>query len=493
MKNILLAGILVLFTLISCEKLETINKNPNNVSETHPQLLLTGIEWNAFQVTGTGPLYASRMILQTDGENVNQYYKWDRGSFDDYDDLRNVTKMMEEAKRIENPEYEALAKFFRAYYFYNLSLSFGDIPYSDALKGESERVFTPSYDQQKDVFTGILNELKEADDLLVDQAASIEGDIIYNGDPYQWRKLINSFRLKVLLSLSKHESDAAMTIASKFAEIAGNKPLLESNTDNGQLVFIDQVGSRYTEYNNSGFGSGMYMDSTFIKRLQEREDPRLFIFCSQTRNAKESGLAINDFAAYEGGNPVAPYNDVNLKAIAGNTSKVNLRYTTDPVNEPAILMGYSELQLILAEARVRGWITTGDAATYYAKGVNASFAFYNQYAENYAQYVDEAAAGKYLSGDMVNFANTNSTEEQITLIIYQKYFGSFLQGGWTMYFDHLRTGYPAFASLPGETPPARWMYPNSEYQLNKQNVSDAIARQFGEGNDKIRQIPWWLK
>ncbi|NOY97169.1 MAG: SusD/RagB family nutrient-binding outer membrane lipoprotein, partial [Chlorobi bacterium] len=262
--------------------------------------------------------------------------------------------------------------------------------------------------------------------------------------------------------------------------------------DSGQLEFIDELGSRYTEYNSSGYGSARYMDSTFVKRLQDRKDPRLFIFCGQTRVAKEAGLAIDDFNAYEGGDPIRPYNDVNIKAINGLVSKVNLRYTTEPTTEAHMILGYSELQLILAEASVRGWINLS-AAELYEKGVKASFAFYNNYAVNYAQYVDEAAAMEYLKQPLVDFSNATNNEEKIERIIMQKYLFSFLQSGWRAYFDQLRTGYPGFRILPGVTPPTRWMYPNSEYQENSDNVTEAIARQFGSGNDKIREITWWLK
>ena len=85
---------IVIAAFSSCKKLEDINVNPNNVSESHPQLLLTTIEWNAFQVEGVSPLFATRMVVQTDGEEPNQYYSWDRGSFDNYSRLRDVAKMM---------------------------------------------------------------------------------------------------------------------------------------------------------------------------------------------------------------------------------------------------------------------------------------------------------------------------------------------------------------------------------------------------------------
>ena len=215
MKKLLFNSIILVLLLSACEKLEVINENPNNVSETHPQLLLTKIEWDAFQVAGVGPMFASRMVVQSDGENSSQYYKWDRGSFGSYDRLRNIIKMIDEAQRIESPSYEALGKFFRAYYFYHLTLTFGDIPYSEALKGESDEIFTPGYDTQKDVFLGILNELDEASDLLTDDI--IEGDIIYQGNPEKWRKLISSYKLKVLLSLSNQENDAELNVKSRFA------------------------------------------------------------------------------------------------------------------------------------------------------------------------------------------------------------------------------------------------------------------------------------
>ena len=492
MKKYILIALLFVLVFSSCKDLTELNINPNNVPETHPQLLLTNIEWNAFQVEGVGPMFASRMVLQTDGEDANQYYTWTRGGFGAYNNLRDVTKMIEEANRIESPAYVALGKFFRAWYFFNLTLTFGDVPYNDALKGETDEIYTPVYDTQKEVFTGILSELKEADELLASDNSIIAGDIIYNGSTEQWRKCVNSFRLKVLITLSKKTSDSDLNVKSTFQNIFANSPLIESNADNGQLMFVDELGSRYTEYNSSGYGSARYMDSTFIQRLQDRHDPRLFIFCGQTRVAKETGLAITDFSAYEGGDPIAPYNEVNLKAADGKVSKVNLRYTTDPTTEPSVFMGYSEQELILAEASVRGWISS-PAKDHYENAVKASFGFYNTYAADYAGYVNETAAETYLSEPLVDFANATTDDAKMELIMIQKYIPSFLQGGWRMYFDHLRTGYPEFRIIAGVTPPLRWIYPNSEYQQNSINVTDAITRQFGEGNDKTRVIPWWLR
>ena len=256
MKKIILL-IVSVWMCVSCGNLEEMNIDPDNATQTHPKLLLTQICMNAFK-RGTDGMYATKKVIQADGESADQYYKWTRGSFGYYDNLRNVQKMGEEAERVNAPVYTALTKFFRAYYFYELTLRFGDIPYSQALKGEKEEIYTPEYDAQENVFAGILQELREADEILANDASVIDGDIIYNGNSTQWRKLINSFRLKVLMTLSNHTTVGNINIASEFKNIAINSPLMNSLADNGQLVYLDQQGNRYPQFNAQW--SGYYMD-----------------------------------------------------------------------------------------------------------------------------------------------------------------------------------------------------------------------------------------
>lgn len=487
MKRILLLALSV-WMCISCGNLEEMNIDPNNATQTHPKLLLTQISMSAFK-RGTDGMYATKKVIQADGESADQYYKWTRGSFGYYDNLRNVQKMAEEAERVNAPVYTALAKFFRAYYFYELTLRFGDIPYSQALLGETEGVYSPEYDAQEDVFSGILTELKEADEILANDASIIDGDIIYKGSGTQWRKLINSFRLKVLMTLSNHATVGSLNIVSEFNSIATSLPLIESLSDNGQLVYLDQQGNRYPQFNAQW--SGYYMDDTFIQRMRERQDPRLFIFSAQTNKGKTAGKAINDFSSYEGGDPAAPYSAAIDKVSAGTISPINDRFRTDPIVEPTMLMGYAELQQILAEAVVRGWIV-GNAQTYYENGVRASFSFYEANAKNYAKYLDNAAVGNYLLQPLVDFTQATTTEQKIERIIMQKYLVTFYQGNWDSFFEQLRTGYPDFKRPAGTEIPKRWMYPQGEYDNNSVNVAKAITRQFGANNDKTNLPSWWM-
>lgn len=175
-----------LFSLSSCEtNLDKINENPNDQASIDPQYLLTYVSKNAFGVQGD-PMYASRMLIGTDGENVYQYMKWNDASFNTYStDLLNTVKMMQEAEKINNKNYIAIGKFYRAFHFFNLSMKFGSIPYTEALKGESA-ITQPKYDSQETVMAGILNELKEANDL-INSSDAIGGDIIYKGDATKWK------------------------------------------------------------------------------------------------------------------------------------------------------------------------------------------------------------------------------------------------------------------------------------------------------------------
>lgn len=478
------------FALISCEtNLDTINENPNDKASIDPKFLLTNVSKSAFQVKGDN-MYASRMMIGTDGENTYQYMKWNDASFETYSlSLLNTVKMMQEAEKINNKNYQAIGKFYRAYYFFDLTMKFGSIPYSEAVKGELG-ITQPKYDSQETVMSGILTELKEANDL-INTSDKIEGDIIYNGDATKWKKLINSFRLKILINLSKKANVGSYNIATEFSSIAGSQMLMTSITDNGELKFADAADSRYTMFNNSGYGSSLYMADYFINLFKTRQDPRLFTFAAQTTAAKEAGKPITDFTGYNGGNPTSPYSDNAALVAAKNISKVHDRFYKDATNEPSSVLSYSELEFILAEATARGWIS-GSAKTHYDKAIKASFNFYQTYVKNPNLYFTGFNVDNYLTTPLVVYDNAAPLQTQLEKIMTQKYMTMFHQGQWTSYYDYLRTGYPNYPLQTGVTAPFRFRYPQAEYNYNSINLKAALASQYG-GNDNINSKPWWLQ
>lgn len=488
----IVAGAALAFTCNSCIDLEEMNIDPNNPTTTDPALLLTGLSFTTFEESSASVCHATKMLILTSGESTYQVYKWTRGGFDYYNNLRNVAKMKEEAAKGDQTAYEALALFLEAHYYYMLTMQFGDVPCSEAMQAETNGLYQPKYDSQETVLATVLTKLEEANSLLTDNNSIISGDIIYNGDLMKWRRLINAYRLRVLMSLSNKQTVGSLDVKSTFARISQNEPLMTSDADNGQLVFLDQQDDRYPYFNDSDFGSGRYMDSTYVAALATRKDPRLFAFCTQTPAAEKAGLAIDDFSSYDGGDPAIAYSLVNDKVTLGGCSKPATRYYQHATNEPMILLGYTEQQLILAEAVVRGWIT-GDDRALYESAVKASFRFYEKYAPTVAAYLDEEAAAAYLQGEKVAYSPSLTKDQKIERIILQKYIPTFLQGSmWMPYYDQLRTGYPEFRRAAGVNLPFRWMYPQNEYNNNAANVEAALQSQFG-GNDRTSDKPWWIK
>jgi hypothetical protein len=477
----LLSGMLILQA--GCKKFEEFQTDPNKSTVSTPDLLLTTVEQTAFQSTDLNVALASRQMAYTDAVSNQQYYGWTRGSFANYNNLRQVLKMEQAATAQNKPEYLPLAKYYRAWYFLQLTQMFGDIPYTEALKGE-ENISTPKYDQQKDLYLNILNELKAANELITSGTPSVLGDIVYNGNMQQWKKAINSLSLRVLMSLSKRVNEPGLEVQNRFAEIMNNPaqyPVYTSNADNAQLKFYDLQDNRYPYFNNNDIQTAEYMEETFINLLKSLNDVRLFSFADKA--PKYAALPATDFNAYGGVRGSAPVNENNARTVAGEASKINPRFYRNPVNEPSIALGYAEVQFILAEAVVRGWIG-GVASDYYRNGIQASMLFYG---------IDQNAINQYLGQTQVQLSPANSIQNILT----QKYIASFMNSGWQPFFEQRRTGFPVFdvsgaGVLNNKMIPKRWMYPETELQLNQQNVSEAISRQYPEG-DNINGQMWLIK
>jgi hypothetical protein len=484
MKNLLSLLILIVVLQTGCKKFSEFQTDPNKSTVATPDLLLNSIEQTAFQSSDVAVAFASRQLVFTDAVSLQQYYGWTRGSYNAYNNLRQVIKMEQAANSQNKPEYIPVAKFYKAWYFLQLTQMFGDIPYTDALKGE-ENINKPTYDKQEDIYLNILNDLKLANSLISTTTPNIAGDIVYNGNMQTWKKAINSLSLRVLMSLSLKENDAKIEVKKRFAEIAtapSTYPIMASNADNAQLKFYDLLNNRYPYFNSNDMQTTYYMEETFVDLLKTLKDTRLFAFADKA--PKFSSLPATDFSAYGGAKGSAPVNENNARSVAGELSKVNPRYYNNPVNEPSIALGYAEVQFILAEGVLRGWIS-GDAKDYYEKGVQASMLFYG---------INQTAITSYLAQPAVQLAAGTTG---ISNIITQKYIASFLNSGWQPFYEQRRTGFPVFdvsgaGVLNNKRIPKRWMYPETELRLNQPNVTAAISSQYS-GNDDINGIMWSIR
>jgi len=145
-------------------------------------------------------------------------------------------------------------------------------------------------------------------------------------------------------------------------------------------------------------------------------------------------------------------------------------------------LNYGELQLILAEAAVKGWITAQPARTYYERGTVAGIELWNHTVPSF-----------YLTSDLVAWDDSYSEFEKMELIHLQKYYALFFTD-MQSWFEYRRTGHPVLpirsGHLNGGRMPARLNYPIYVQSANRENYSSAVAEQ---GPDDINTLVWWQR
>jgi len=496
----------------SCTKnFDKININPDKSTSTSASALATNMiaSITSGDISSTKtfmqPFMMDKSILWTEQQEGSQYNKISRTDFGRLEVLRNVPVMLDYAAKLTDgtqPSYEALGHFIRAWQFFYTTMAVGDIPYSEAIKGESDGMIKPKYDSQKEVFAGILNELDSAN-LLFGKGADFAGDFIYDGDVVKWQKLTNSFELYVLMQLYKHADDPDLKVKERFKTIATSRNLMTSFKDNFAVTYQNAGGLCYPWSNTpvqvNSFVIYPVIGSNLIEPLKATKDRRLFYFAEPALAKIKDGLTADDFNAYVGVDAAAPINQVKLAHDDSLFCDVNQRYVDLFNAEPVGLFNYWQLEFTLAEGAVRGWLPTAEAQTYYDNGIRSNMEFLK------ANTGDKYTHGMPIADDYINnFLPTvklkGTTEQQIEQIITQEYIAGFMQdannNGW---FENRRTGYPVFTintstnlNQPNTSLPKRWLYPQNELDHNGQNVADAIQRQFG-GNDNVNNLMWILK
>jgi hypothetical protein len=521
----------MLLAITGCKKgfdeLSVNNNKPNNVPAS---LLFNGILNSMAELPdGQKEIYSQYYLYNYDYYGNNRY---DFGSGDDYyATLKNVLDMEKQASATGggavNP-YEALAKFFKAYFFSKMSMEVGDIPMNDALKGLNN--LEPKYDTQKAVMLQSLQWLdsanddldkliKNPDDFGTGAGTVLSNDIYFGNSLTKWQKVVNTFQVRLLLQLSKKEGDADLKIAARFASIINTPakyPLMENSGDNMQYTFV--APNNYYPQNPNNFGqsgSRKNTSSTYIGLLTQLKDPRVFVTAEPSRylvdTVKQSPTSFDSFVGADPGLDLGVmYNNAGLQRY----SFINRKYFYSTyTGEPSVQIGYPELMFNIAEGISRGWAAGKDAESYYKAGIKASMASYGipeagVFTAHFYKAGSEKGVGDASSYNDYNVvANFDTYYNQptvkytadatgITHILQQKYLALFRHSGLESYFTYRRTGIPVFTTGPGtgngNRIAKRFKYPSSERNSNTKNYKDALANQFG-GNDDINGVMWILK
>jgi len=464
---------------------EDVNSNPNEPEEVNPNLLLPNIirssvntSVNTAHTTGNLVLqYTSKVSFNTDIDR----YDWAAVGYWEplYNDLRNVQEIVRLGKEQDNPSYEGVGLVLKSWIFSMLTNAYGDIPYSEAIKAKGDSaVNQPKYDRQAQVYKGLLNDLERANDLIQPGSGpSIQGDILYGGDLMKWKKLANSLRLRLLTRLSEKQGALeSVDVDGDFQQILANQPVFEENADNAALEYLESRPNEWPRHTSRiGTFRTYRMSQTLTDTLKAFDDPRLSVFADlpdslDTYVGVPNGLTDDASNEFNGGR-------------AFQSSLNTTRYFEEPNAAKGLIMTYSEVLFLRAEAAARGW-TSEDTKSLYEQGIEASM----------GQYGQEMPAN-YLSQPGVQFDPNRARK----LIGKQKWIALFYTGmeGW---FNWRRTGYPDIEAPQSPPPeqgnengnqiPVRFRYPDSEQSLNLENYQEAIDRQ---GPNNINTEMWLLE
>lgn len=460
----------------SCSKeFEKINTNPNAPEQVDAQFLLSNILWNAANNNAVDAWNAGNFLAQlTAKHNFNEIDRYDiRTNTELWNKtylLLNDVKSLETLAENGNQTYKGIALVMRAFLFATLTDLWGDVPYSEAIKGTSDNNFSPKYDTQEEIYTGnegILQTLRDAVTILDGSRNNlpIKGDLIYNGNVDQWIRFANSLRVRYLLRVSNK-----INVASEMQTIVSSNLLMQSNMDNSLVPYLATAPSQWFVHTiREGDYSGVRMSSMIDSVLTNLNDPRLQVWFKPTSASVGMGMPV--YKSIPNGLGPASIGQYDLADV----STLGAIFRDQPAGVNAVLMLYSELQFALAEAAQRGLIG-GSAQMYYENGIQASFDYYNT-----------TMPSNYLVQSEVAW------DGSLSKIITQKWLASMLVGyeGW---FNYRRTGFPvlkqAVDNVNNDMVPVRYRYPDTEKAVNPNNYNAAVSR---IGGDTYNIKVWWDK
>jgi hypothetical protein len=545
--QLFMVALALIFVVAGCDTWESnINVDPNNprsVKEStttnyDPSQFMLDMVWKV--VNGWDYIYwnIGAAVCEYHGKTIslsqgNRHQAWH--AFDDsdaggpwdcgYSAVRYIKQMRNAAIAMNDKNYLAIASIWECYDFFNLTLLYGDIPYSETLLDNAP--INPVYDKQEDIYYTLIRKLKAAG-LMIDKGTSInsETDLIYGGDMTKWKKFANTLLIRYAMYMADAAPDSAKALLNEIVSNPDVYPVMESNADNASFHYDGvQYQSRMYKLSASKIDEAPF-SNIFVERLISLKDPRLVVYSKPVlynhTDSTKNVLPDNPGSAKYAGHLYGITTD-NAYASSWNdganyASKLGSFFRTEDdkgtatgacSTVPIVLASYSEMLSFFAEATQKGWIRPAKSAKeYYELSIKASFDQYNVNfsSEAYKNAFGTAAvanADDYLILPEVNFVGGR---DQLLLIAEQKWIASFLLA-FEPYFDHRRTMLPPLRASSGSNAyvatgsatkfPSRADYPSSELSTNPINVANANATAFdipvtGQG-DRNLALMWLMK
>lgn len=472
MKKILTL-LLTTVLLVACvDNLDDYNIDQKRASEAPPETLFTNALKNFTDVMTTPNVNINNFRLYVQYWATTTYLQeprydltsrtipqalWQTMYRDVIADLKEAKRLLDEDEFIDpvvRDNQFAQMEILEVYAWSVLVNTFGNVPYSEAFIYE---VPLPKYDDAETIYYDILQRLDAALAMLDPTMEGFgEGDLLYVSDPpifanpiEQWIKLGNSLKLKLAMVIADVDPGTAGTMVAAAAP-----NVFQSNADNARFPYIASPP------NNNPLSANLnpifsqrqdyVMASAFVDKLNALDDPRREFYFTDVEGEYIGGV----------------YGEVNDYAEFSHVAEGIISPTFE-----ALLLDYSEVEFLLAEAVERGFIG-GDAELHYNNAVTASITYWGG---------TPAAATTYLAQPEVDY--TTATGDFREKIGTQKWIALYNRG-WDAWLEWRRLDAPDL--LPPVVPgsnlsiPVRLIYPINEQTLNPASREAAASAIGGD-------------
>lgn len=368
-------------------------------------------------------------------------------------DLHEAKRLTAEDELINEADKAAMVaqmEVIEVYAWYVLVSTFGNVPYSEAIDFQNP---VPVYDDQTVIYNDILTRLDNAIGAFATGGTGFDAaDILYNGDLDQWVKFGNSLKLKMALLIADADNAKAKLLVEEAAD-----NVFTSNDDNARFPYLSAPP------NNNPLSANLnpifstrqdyVIAGTFSNKLNTLNDPRRPFYFT-TVNGQYLG------GNYGFANAYADFSHVSDKIIEAEFE--------------SLLLDYSEVEFLLAEAVERGYDVGGTAEEHYNKAVEASILYWGGSASEAATYLAQPAVAYATASG--NYKEKIGTQKWIAL--YNRGFDA-----WTEWrkFDYPVLQPPSGGNVPaGLSIPVRIIYPINEQTLNGSNRQAAADNMGGD-------------
>lgn len=480
------------FTLMifsACKSYLDINTNPNQLTVTNPDFVLSGALVTTVQNTVNyvnpftsqwGGYMAASGGYSPSGDYVRYYNNpasYGNNAFNTaYSNMANYNYV--EKNSPTNQNYAAVCEIMKAYVFAQLVDIFGDVPYSQSLTGFT--YLYPLYDNQQTIYKKLANKLDSAVLLIKNTsspAVSSTADVMFKGDMTKWARLANTLHLRLLIRQSE-VGDAAY-ITSEISKITSNGMGFlgagqDATVQPGYQVANGLQNPNWNAYAASitGIPNDYFRCSAFgVNLLKSFSDPRIDYICLSVGGT--------NFGT-PGKLGTGPYVGVDFGAAASTATNSNNTSSIGPgINasgtQAQVFVSASQSLFLQAEAMLRGWISGDPAATYNA-AITESFRILGVAASKPASTYYGSGNGVWPASDF---------QSNLKALITQKWIANYAVDCLEAWSDFRRLGIPSVPksldpSITASTPyPVRLLYPQSEYNNNPNSVAKAMDNNGG--------------